>query len=135
MRQPLAVVTAQDMPIAGPGTGPSPRDALRSPQFIVLAATFFACCATHSGPIFHTVSYAITCGLPPLAAVTIYSVEGLAGLGGRLLFGLLGDRFGAKPALVGGLLVGRSRRAPICSPAISPTSMRWRSCSAWPMAA
>ena len=25
------------------------------------------CCATHSGPIFHTVSYAIACGLPPLA--------------------------------------------------------------------
>ena len=33
-----------------------------------------------------------------MAAVTIYSVEGLAGLGGRILFGLLGDRFGAKPA-------------------------------------
>ena len=31
------------------------------------------------------------------AAVTIYSIEGLAGLFGRLLFGLAGDRFGAKP--------------------------------------
>jgi MFS family permease len=79
--------------------------ALRSPQFIVLAATFFACCATHSGPIFHTVSYAIACGLPPLAAVTIYSAEGLAGLGGRLVFGLSGDRFGAKRTLVVGLLI------------------------------
>ena len=79
--------------------------ALRSPQFIVLALTFFACCATHSGPIFHTVSYAIACGLPAMAAVTIYSVEGLAGLGGRLLFGLLGDRFGAKRVLVVGLLI------------------------------
>jgi MFS family permease len=79
--------------------------ALRSPQFIVLAATFFACCATHSGPIFHTVSYAIACGLPPLTAVTIYSAEGLAGLGGRLVFGLSGDRFGAKRTLVVGLLI------------------------------
>ena len=79
--------------------------ALRSPQFIVLALTFFCCCAAHSGPIFHTVSYAIACGLPPIAAVTIYSVEGLAGLGGRLLFGLAGDRFGVKPVLVAGLLV------------------------------
>ena len=59
--------------------------ALGSPQFAVLALTFFACCAAHSGPIFHTVSYAIGCGLPAMAAVTIYSVEGLAGLGGRLL--------------------------------------------------
>jgi MFS family permease len=40
-----------------------------------------------------------------LAAVSIYSVEGLAGLGGRLAFGLLGDRFGAKRILVLGLLV------------------------------
>jgi MFS family permease len=79
--------------------------ALRSPQFLVLGLTYFCCCATHSGPIFHTVSYAIACGLPALAAVTIYSVEGLAGLGGRLLFGLSGDRFGAKQTLVVGLLI------------------------------
>jgi MFS family permease len=79
--------------------------ALRSPQFIVLAATFFACCAMHSGPIFHTISYAIACGLAPAVAVTIYSMEGLAGLAGRLIFGLAGDRFGAKPTLVVGLLI------------------------------
>ncbi|MGE0576206.1 MFS transporter [Reyranella sp.] len=77
--------------------------ALRSPQFWVLSLTYFCCCATHSGPIFHTVSYAIACGLPMMAAVTIYSVEGLAGLGGRILFGLAGDRFGAKRVLVIGL--------------------------------
>ena len=78
--------------------------ALRSPQFIILLATNFLCCATHSGPIIHTVSYAVTCGIPLIAAVTIYSVEGLAGLGGRIAFGLLGDRFGAKRVLVLGLL-------------------------------
>ncbi|MGY3603840.1 MULTISPECIES: MFS transporter [unclassified Bradyrhizobium] len=77
--------------------------ALRSPQFIVLLATNFFCCATHSGPIIHTVSYAISCGIPMIAAVTIYSVEGLAGMGGRIAFGLLGDRFGAKRVLVSGL--------------------------------
>jgi MFS family permease len=78
--------------------------ALRSPQFIILLATNFFCCATHSGPIIHTVSYAISCGIPMIAAVTIYSVEGLAGMGGRIAFGLLGDRFGAKRVLVLGLL-------------------------------
>ncbi len=86
-----------------PGLGVS--QALRTPQFIVLALTFFACCATHSGPIFHTVSYAIGCGLPTMAAVTIYSVEGFAGLGGRLAFGLAADRLGVKPVLVAGLLI------------------------------
>ena len=79
--------------------------ALRSPQFIVLSLTFFFCCAAHSGPIFHTVSYALACGLPAMTAVTIYSVEGLAGLGGRILFGLLGDRFGARRVVVAGLMV------------------------------
>ncbi|MGY4304070.1 MFS family permease [Bradyrhizobium sp. USDA 4369] len=78
--------------------------ALRSPQFIILLATNFFCCATHSGPIIHTVSYAVSCGIPLMAAVTIYSVEGLAGLFGRIAFGLLGDRFGAKRILVLGLL-------------------------------
>jgi MFS family permease len=80
------------------------RQVLRSPQFIILMLTNFCCCATHSGPIFHTVSYAVTCGIPLIAAVSIYSVEGLAGMGGRIVFGLLGDKFGAKRILVLGLL-------------------------------
>jgi MFS family permease len=79
--------------------------AFRSPQFIVLSLTFFACCAAHSGPIFHMVSYAIFCGVGPLAAVSIYSVEGLGGLGGRVLFGVLADRLGVKPVLIAGLAV------------------------------
>ncbi|HLP26766.1 MAG TPA: MFS transporter [Acidobacteriota bacterium] len=91
----------------------SPRDdvgnsfsaVLRSPPFLILVATNFFCCATHSGPIFHTVSYAVSCGIPMMAAVSIYSVEGLAGLGGRVAFGLLGDRWGAKRTLVSGLLL------------------------------
>jgi MFS family permease len=78
--------------------------ALKSPQFIILLLTNFFCCATHSGPIFHTIGYAVSCGIPLIAAVTIYSVEGLAGLGGRIVFGILGDRLGAKRILVLGLL-------------------------------
>jgi MFS family permease len=81
------------------------QQVIRSPQFIILMLTNFFCCATHSGPIFHTVSYAISCGIPLIAAVSIYSVEGLAGMGGRVAFGVLGDRLGAKHVLVGGLLL------------------------------
>jgi MFS family permease len=81
------------------------RDAFVSAPFLVLAFTFFACCAAHAGPIFHTVTYAQTCGLAPLAAVTIYSVEGLAGLGGRLALGVLADRLGVKRVLIAGLLI------------------------------
>ena len=91
--------------VGGPELKAAVRRALRSKPFIVLSLTFFACCATHAGPIFHTISYAIGCGLPPMTAVTIYSVEGFAGLVGRLLFGVLGDRLGVKRMIVAGLLV------------------------------
>lgn len=106
VRQPPepAAAAATSGPTAE-GAGMSVRQALLSPQFIVLALTFFACCAAHSGPIFHMVSYAMLCGIAPMAAVSIYSVEGLAGLGGRLLFGVLADRLGVKPVLITGLAV------------------------------
>ena len=79
--------------------------ALRTPQFIVLALVFFACCACHSGPIIHTVSFAQWCGIAPAYAVTIYSVEGVGGLFGRFVLGLAGDKFGVKPTLIVGLLI------------------------------
>ena len=100
---------ALDAALAAQSDGATPQaemslaQALRSPQFLILVLTNFFCCATHSGPIIHTVSYAVTCGIPMITAVTIYSVEGLGGMGGRIAFGLLGDRFGAKHVLVAGL--------------------------------
>ncbi|MBI1244416.1 MAG: MFS transporter [Alphaproteobacteria bacterium] len=100
--RPQAAASGED---AGPSADMTVREAVRSPQFIVLTATSFFCCATHAGPIFHTIGYAVSCGIPLVAAVSIYSLEGLAGLFGRLGFGLLGDRFGAKRVLVLGLLV------------------------------
>jgi len=106
VRRPPAVARAAGSSATDPAAlGLSASQALRSPQFLVLGLTFFACCAAHSGPIFHMVSFAIFCGIAPMAAVSIYSVEGLAGLGGRLLLGVLGDRYGAKPVLIAGLLV------------------------------
>ncbi|MEO7599091.1 MAG: MFS transporter, partial [Opitutus sp.] len=107
VRRPPAVPSqaAGAAPGEEPQAGRSLSQVLRSPQFVTLFFTNFFCCATHSGPIFHTVSYALSCGIPMIAAVTIYSVEGLAGLGGRVVFGFLGDRFGAKHILVSGLLL------------------------------
>jgi MFS family permease len=106
VRRPPAL--AQAASAAAPGTAHEPSlsvgQAMRSAPFLILVLTSFLSCATHSGPIFHTVSYAVTCGIPLLAAVSIYSLEGLAGMGGRLVFGLLGDRFGAARVLVLALL-------------------------------
>ncbi len=105
VRRPPAAATVLDSPAGESDPAMSLGRALASPQFIILLLTNFFCCAAHSGPIFHTVSYAVSCGIPMIAAVSIYSVEGLAGLGGRVAFGLLGDRFGAKRTLVSGLLL------------------------------
>ena len=106
---PAALAVRRAADAGGPqGAGERPMGvgaALRSTPFIVLAATFFACCATHAGPIFHTISYAMVCGIAPLAAVTIYSLEGFAGLIGRVAFGVAGDRYGAKRVLIAGLFI------------------------------
>ncbi|SCM76836.1 Major facilitator superfamily MFS_1 [uncultured Pleomorphomonas sp.] len=105
VRRPPALDGPQDATAADePQSGMTVRQAVLSPQFITLMLANFFCCATHSGPIFHTVSYAVTCGIPMIAAVSIYSVEGLAGMFGRIGFGLAGDRFGAQRVLVLGLL-------------------------------
>jgi MFS family permease len=80
-------------------------EALRTPQFAAIALTHFACCAAHSGPIFHMVSYAIDCGIPAMSAATVFGAAGLAALSGRIACGLVADRVGAKPTLVAGLAV------------------------------
>jgi len=38
---------------------------------LAVAGTYFACCAAHSGPLFHMVSYAVDCGIAPLSAATL----------------------------------------------------------------
>jgi MFS family permease len=112
---PAALLIRRAPTVDEPGPTPSaaaqPKQAsagwsaLRTPQFIVLASVFFLCCAAHSGPIFHTVSYAMICGASALAAASIYSVEGLAGLFGRVIFGVLADRLGVRRVIVAGLVL------------------------------
>ncbi len=103
-RPPALAGAAAGMAADEPQSNMTVAEAVRSPQFITLMLANFFCCATHSGPIFHTVSYAVTCGIPMIAAVSIYSIEGLSGMFGRIGFGLAGDRFGAQRVLVLGLL-------------------------------
>jgi MFS family permease len=88
----------------------TPRDytvaqALRTPQFAAIALTHFACCACHSGPILHMVSYAIGCGLSPAVATGAFGVAGLSGLAGRIGCGLIADRVGAKPVMIVALTI------------------------------
>ena len=88
---------------ASDDSGFTVAQALTSPQFAAIALAFFACCAAHSGPIFHMITHAIDHGVAAMAATTVLSVAGLASLGGRIVCGLIADRIGAKPMLVIGL--------------------------------
>src|SRR6202008_3166178 len=64
VRRPPALAANVAAPVdAVPQPDMTRAEAIRSPQFIILLATNFFCCATHSGPIIHTVSYAISCGI------------------------------------------------------------------------
>lgn len=110
IRKPPPVIPAEGMPGHPLRTAPAETpmtvaQAFRTYAFVALALTHFACCAAHSGPIFHMVPYAEVCGIAPMVAVSVYSVAGLSGLGGRLLLGIASDRLGAKPVLVAGLAV------------------------------
>jgi len=103
-RPPAPAQTA----VPGQSTGAPVREmtvaqALRTPQFAVIALTFFACCTAHSGPIFHMVTNATDHGVAAMAAATVFSVAGLASLTGRIACGLIADRVGAAPTLVAGL--------------------------------
>src|SRR5207245_6801986 len=97
---PPAVVAAT---AADAGRELTVAQALRTPQFAALALTFFACCAAHSGPIFHMVTYAIDHGVAAMTAATVLSAAGVASLGGKIVCGLVADRVGAKRVLVAGL--------------------------------
>ena len=81
----------------------STAQVFRAPQFWAIALTHFACCAAHSGPIFHMVTHAIDQGVPRMAAATVLGVSGLASVAGRIGGGMLADRFGAKRTLLAGL--------------------------------
>ncbi|MFL5256633.1 MAG: MFS transporter [Rhodopila sp.] len=83
-----------------PPAGMNLAQALKTPVFWSLALANFACCAAHSGPIFHMVSYAADCGVAPLTAATVLGAAGIAALSGRIICGLLADRAGAKRTLV-----------------------------------
>jgi MFS family permease len=87
------------------GAGPALTiaDVVRTPQFVAIALTHFACCAAHSGPIFHMVTHAMDRGVPAMAAATVLSAAGLASLTGKIGCGIFADRVGAKQALIAGL--------------------------------
>jgi len=100
--RPAAVGTPGAAAVA-PGAEYTIGEVMRTPQFAAIAFTHFACCAAHSGPIFHMVTHAIDRGVATMAAATVLSAAGLASFTGRIICGIFADRVGAKRTLVVGL--------------------------------
>src|SRR5262245_50717907 len=67
---------------AGPGA--TARTLWTTWAFWAIALTHFACCAAHSGPIFHMVTHAIELGVPALAAAGALGISGLTSIVGRV---------------------------------------------------
>jgi predicted MFS family arabinose efflux permease len=88
-------------PPSRPEHGMSRAEVLRQPVFWGVALVHFGCCAAHSGPMFHMVAHAMDLGVTNMRAATMLGLSGATSIAGRLSSGLLADRFGAKPALVG----------------------------------
>ena len=99
---PTAATTVIRGSTAGPD-GLTVAQAVRTPQFAAIALTYLACCAAHSGPIFHMVTNAIDHGVAAMAAATVLSAASLSSLGGKLICGVMADHVGAKRVLVAGL--------------------------------
>jgi MFS family permease len=81
--------------------GMAPGEALRHPAFWLLSLVHFGCCAAHSGPIFHMVAHAMDLGVDKMPAALMLGLSGATSVAGRIGSGLLADRIGGKPALVG----------------------------------
>jgi MFS family permease len=103
VRNPPASAAATPATAAAAGPDLTIGQVVRTPQFAAIALTHFACCAAHSGPIFHMVTHAIDRGVPAMAAATVLSAAGLASLTGKIGCGIFADRVGAKRTLVAGL--------------------------------
>src|SRR5256884_8531518 len=93
---PVSPAAAGTAATAADGPDLTVAQALRTPQFAAIALTYFACCATHAGPIFHMVTHAMDQGIAAMAAATVLSVAGPASPDGKIACGLLADRVGAQ---------------------------------------
>ena len=80
--------------------GVRPGVIFRSWPFWAIALTHFACCAAHSGPIFHLVTHAIDQGVARMSAASLLGLSGLSSIFGRVGTGIMADRVGAKPTLI-----------------------------------
>lgn len=79
--------------------------ALGTRTFWSLKFMVLGCCVCHSFLLLHLVNYLTDQGIMMNRAAMLFGLMGLASAAGRIANGLAADRFGAKPAIAGFLLV------------------------------
>ncbi|MBI3076616.1 MAG: MFS transporter [Deltaproteobacteria bacterium] len=79
-------------------------EALRTRTFWSIGFTNLFCCFSHSIPLVHIAAYATDLGATPATGALLLAVIGGVSIGGRVLWGLLADRFGPGRTLVACLL-------------------------------
>jgi MFS family permease len=92
--------------MAQPLTGDRFSEAARTPAFALLCLAFLMIGVMNTAMIVHQVPLLIDGGMAPARAALVQTVFGLFGLFGRLLTGLLLDRFPAKAVMVAFVLGG-----------------------------
>ena len=108
---------------SGRASGTAPvRQVLVSWPIWAIALTHFACCAAHSGPIFHLVSHAIDQGVGSMAAASILGASGLSSIVGRVGSGIVADRLGVKHTLIA-MLAAQAVLIPVYLAATSEGSL------------
>ena len=70
------------------------REASRTHRFWLLFAAFFCISYAYQGTLLHAVSAMVDAGLARDKAAQYFGILGVAGSGGKVLFGYLSDRFG-----------------------------------------
>lgn len=85
---------------APPGMVATMQNAIRTPEFWLLAGTFFVCGFTSTGLIgTHLVPYAVDCGIAEITAAGMLALMGAMNFAGTLASGWLTDRYDPRKLL------------------------------------
>lgn len=99
-QRPLGVSALDTIPLRQTAEPGIMRRAARTPEFWLLAGTFFVCGATSNGLIgTHLIPYAVDCGIPDVAAAGALALMGTMNFVGTLGSGYLTDRFDPRKLL------------------------------------
>lgn len=95
--------TGQDLPSAAL-TGVTASEALRTSRFYLILAAVTLGYFTYATILTHMLAHLLTRGFTPTSASVALSTLAIGGLAGKVAFGMLSDRYGARRATIVNLL-------------------------------